>query len=98
MVISSTFNLLESPAWRDYELLDSGNGLKLERFGPYTLARPEAQAMWKKGLSETDWAGAHAIFQPTSEESGGHWVFKRKVPERWEMKYGLDAVKEEIEC
>jgi len=82
-----TFLLLESSRWSDYELLDSGDGLKLERFGPYTFIRPEVQAMWKKNLSEKEWASAHAVFQPTSEESGGHWMLKKKIPERWEMKY-----------
>jgi len=87
----STLTLLESAGWRDYELLDSGDGLKLERFGPYTFIRPEVQAMWKRALSEKDWANAHATFQPTNEESGGHWVFNKKVPERWEMKYDLTS-------
>lgn len=96
MVISSTFNLLESPAWRDYEMLDSGNGLKLERFGSYVLVRPEVQAIWEQALPQEKWPVAHATFQPTSEESGGHWVFKKKMPERWEMKYDLDAGKEEM--
>lgn len=96
MVISSTFNLLESPAWRDYEMLDSGNGLKLERFGSYVLVRPEVQAIWEQALPQEKWAVAHATFQPTSEESGGHWVFKKKMPERWEMKYDRDAGKEEM--
>jgi 23S rRNA (cytosine1962-C5)-methyltransferase len=82
-----TFPLLESSRWSDYELLDTGDGLKLERFGPYTFIRPEVQAMWKKSLPESEWASAHAIFQPTSEESGGHWMLKKKIPERWEMKY-----------
>ncbi len=89
MVISSALTLLESSNWRDYELLDSGDGLKLERFGPYTFIRPEVQAMWKPSLSKKEWAAAHATFQPSGEESGGHWVFKKKVPERWELAYGL---------
>lgn len=83
------FSLLESPNWRDYELIDSGDGLKLERFGSYTFARPEVQALWKRSLSGKEWSAAHASFQPTHEESGGHWVFKKKVPERWEMNYPL---------
>lgn len=82
------FFLLESPRWRDYELLDSGDGLKLERFGSYIFARPEAQAMWKRALPQRDWDAAHAVFQPTAEESGGHWQAQKKFPERWEMNYG----------
>ena len=84
-----TLALLETPYWRDYELLDSGDGSKLERFGAYTFVRPEVQAMWKKKLSEKEWDSAHVIFQSTNEESGGHWLSKKKIPERWEMEYSL---------
>ena len=85
----TSFPLFESPRWQDYALLDSGEGAKLERFGKYVFQRPEAQAMWKRALPESDWAGAHAIFRPTGEESGGHWEFKHKIEERWEMRYPL---------
>ena len=80
--------LLSSPAWQDYQLLDSGDGEKLERFGPYTFVRPEVQALWSRSLPREKWESAHAVFQPTREESGGHWVFRRKLPPGWEMKYG----------
>lgn len=80
--------LLESPDWKDYELLDSGDGLKLERFGPYRFARPEAQAIWKRALPEAAWREVHAVFQPTNEESGGHWGFKKPVNDKWAMTYG----------
>ncbi len=82
-----TFYPLESINWSDYALLDCGNGKKLERYGAFIFERPEVQAMWKPALSEKEWGEAHAVFQPTREESGGHWQFKRKVPERWEMQY-----------
>lgn len=81
------FTFLESPHWEDYALLDSGDGLKLERFGKYVFVRPEAQAMWKRALPEAKWKNADAVFIPSGEESGGHWDFKRRVEERWEMKY-----------
>jgi 23S rRNA (cytosine1962-C5)-methyltransferase len=83
------FTFLESPHWTDYALLDSGDGLKLERFGNYVFVRPESQAMWKRSL-DAEWKNAHAVFVPTGEESGGHWDFKKKVDEKWEMKYILD--------
>ncbi len=79
--------LLESPAWKDYELLDSGDGLKLELFGPFSLVRPEAQALWTRSLPAAKWEAAHAVFQPTGEESGGHWKFKKTVDEKWVMEY-----------
>ncbi len=85
------FTLLDSPRWTDYALLDSGDGLKLERFGKYTFVRPEAQAMWTRALSPSEWSNVHAVFQPTAEESGGHWIPKKKMEEKWEMSYGLTS-------
>ena len=64
-------------------MLDSGDGLKLERFGKYVFVRPESQAMWKRALKENEWKNADAVFLPTGEESGGHWDFKKKMDEQW---------------
>lgn len=82
-------NLLISKRWTDYELLDCGDGQKLERFGPYVFSRPEVQALWSKSLSVENWEGAHATFSPSGEESGGHWEFNKAVKEKWEMHYPL---------
>ena len=82
------FTFLESTRWTDYALLDSGDGLKLERFGKYVFMRPESQAMWKPAL-EREWKNADAVFVPSGEESGGHWDFKKKVDEQWIMHYPL---------
>jgi len=89
MDISPTFSLLHSRPWSDYELLDTGEGAKLERFGSHTFARPEVEAMWGRALPEGRWSAADAVFQPADEENGGHWAFKRKQLDRWEMKYEL---------
>jgi 23S rRNA (cytosine1962-C5)-methyltransferase len=78
---------LNSPDWKDYELLDSGDGLKLERYGRYTFVRPEPQAIWSPALKESHWRGAHAVFQPTGEESGGRWQFNKPVDPAWTMRY-----------
>lgn len=86
-VTRMNLTLLESSNWKDYELLDSGGGLKLERFGPYRFSRPEAQAIWKPGYPESNWRDVHAVFQPTSEESGGHWALKKQVDDKWIMSY-----------
>jgi 23S rRNA (cytosine1962-C5)-methyltransferase len=86
---SPTLSLLRSRPWRDYELLDTGDGCKLERFGSHIFARPEVQAMWSRTLPAKDWASADATFQPTNEENGGHWTFRKKELDRWEMNYVL---------
>ena len=80
-------NLLSSPEWKDYELLDCGNGNKLERFGPYRLVRPEAEAVWRPALAEREWKLAQSVFSPGAEENGGHWSNSQALPERWEMEY-----------
>jgi len=80
-------NLLSSPDWKDYELLDSGNGAKLERYGPYTFVRPEHQAIWQPILPSEQWQKADAVFQPTGEESGGVWKYNRSIRSSWEMRY-----------
>ncbi len=86
-VHSPTVLLLSSPDWEDYALLDSGGGLKLERFGRYKLVRPEPEAMWRPGLPEKEWRAAQAIFEPSSEELGGHWNSQGSLPKSWTMRY-----------
>ncbi len=83
------FSLLCSPRWNDYELLDSGNGQKLERFGPYIFSRPEVQALWKPTWPTEKWQAAHAVFNPSGEESGGHWAWRKPGETKWEMTYPL---------
>jgi len=79
--------------WQDYALLDSGNGLKLERFGPYSFVRPEPQALWERRLPETVWNKAAGRFLASSDdpEKGGKWHLSRDLPERWEM--GFEGIK-----
>lgn len=66
-----------------YLLIDSGNGRKLERFGPYLLARPCSQAVWMPQISEDEWSQADAIF---SREQENKWIQKRVLPEAWEIE------------
>lgn len=81
--------LLTPLSWEDYELLDSGNFEKLERFGPWTTVRPEPQAIWNKSLPESEWNRlAHAIFRrDTKSEERGEWVTKPQMPGQWWVKY-----------
>jgi 23S rRNA (cytosine1962-C5)-methyltransferase len=79
--------LLPSLDWEDYELLDSGEGEKLERYGAYRLVRPEPEAVWRRMLPQKEWVAADAVFRPSSEELGGHWDMLQKVPDSWTMDY-----------
>ena len=73
--------------WNEYELIDSGNGRKLERFGEITFIRPEITATGKPHLSETQWKEmANAEFVETSKNSGKWNIFKQ-IPETWQMSY-----------
>lgn len=70
----------------DYELLDSGEGMKLERFGKYILARPDPEALWTKNLSEDFWSKADALF--TRHGSSGSWKTKKDFPKNWNIEFG----------
>ncbi len=73
---------LVSLPWSDYELLDSGDSMKLERFGAIVVARPETQALWRKERPEL-WESAHATF--AFHDKKGAWDSKKPVPESWEL-------------
>lgn len=75
--------------WKDYEILDTGDGMKLERWGKYILSRPDPQVIWPKARPEL-WSKAQAIYE-RSETGGGHWNFQGRLPERWEI--GLDDLR-----
>ncbi len=70
--------------WRDFEIIAAGDGEKLERWGEYTLRRPEPQAVWPM---DQPWPEADAVYH-RSKSGGGQWEFKRKLPRRWEIGYG----------
>ncbi len=81
--------LLSPTRFRDYELIDSGNFLKLERFGKVITIRPEPQAVWDPALSEREWKNqAHLEFVPKSSSSG-EWKKHKNVPDRWNISYTL---------
>ncbi len=82
-----SYTFLTADDWQEYALLDSGDGRKLERFGPYTFVRSEPRAMWRPALAVRNWDAADAVFHLTGEESGGDWYFRRKLPATWSLKY-----------
>ncbi len=71
---------------KDYELLDSGDGEKLERYGKYVFRRPDPQALWSKNLPESDWNNADASFRREGRQ--GDWDLKDGIPERWKIAFG----------
>lgn len=88
--------MIEYPSanWKDYELLDSGRGEKLERFGSYVLARPEPKAIWDKTMSEAQWHKlTHTSFTPgagfgkAGKEDSGTWNRLKKMDDQWYITY-----------
>ncbi len=77
--------MLYSENFKDYRLLDAGNGEKLEAWGPYILRRPDPMAIWGKVHPEL-WDRADAFYHRSSK-GGGYWEFKKKLPEKWNVKY-----------
>ena len=83
-----------SANWQDYEILDSGSGFKLERFGKYVLSRPEPKALWEPTLSEAEWRRlAHVRFSPgagfarAGKEDSGTWDRLKTMPDQWVIRY-----------
>jgi 23S rRNA (cytosine1962-C5)-methyltransferase len=88
--------LLLADRWNDYQLLDCGDGLKQERWGKFTLVRPDPQVLWPRhgstglttggsapGASWENWDG----FYQRNERGGGRWEFRRPLPESWTVRY-----------
>lgn len=87
---------IEYPAsyWKDYELIDSGRGEKLERFGNYVLRRPEPKALWAPSLAESEWKRlSHVVFRPgagfgkAGKEDSGTWDRLRRMEDQWSISY-----------
>ncbi len=79
-------NILKTSGWGDYELLDSGEGCRLERFGKYKIARPDPQCLWKRKLDAEEWERADALFAK-DKDGRERWITKHAMPEKWLMKY-----------
>ncbi|QYM78909.1 class I SAM-dependent methyltransferase [Horticoccus luteus] len=80
--------LIVADRWRDYQLLDCGDGLKQERWGDITLVRPDPQIIWprhgeKPGAPWTKWDG----FYHRAETGGGRWEYRRPLPDHWTVHY-----------
>jgi 23S rRNA (cytosine1962-C5)-methyltransferase len=80
--------LVVADRWEDYQLLDGGDGMKQERWGAYTLVRPDPQIIWPRhgqeaGARWENWDG----YYHRSEAGGGKWEFRRPLPDHWKISY-----------
>jgi 23S rRNA (cytosine1962-C5)-methyltransferase len=80
--------VMRTTGWADYALLDSGHGKKLERYGRYTVVRPEPQCFWAPRLAAQAWDAADAVFDPSDEDEAGRWRFKGKPLEKFPLAWG----------
>lgn len=87
-----------SDRWKDYELLDSGRGMKLERFGGFILSRPEPKALWDKDMTDQEWDRlTHTRFTPgagfgkAGKEDSGTWDRLKAMPDQWWIRYQLSG-------
>ncbi len=72
--------------WKDYEVLDTSGGEKLERWGKYILVRPDPQVIWDSGKTDQGWRKYNGHYH-RSKSGGGEWEFKN-LPEEWQIGYG----------
>ncbi|GGH41910.1 class I SAM-dependent methyltransferase [Paenibacillus silvae] len=72
--------------WKDYEVIDTGGGEKLERWGDVILRRPDPQIIWPLENETHEWRQAHGHYHRSSS-GGGSWDMKKPIPERWTIGY-----------
>ncbi len=82
MIILAHMKLFSTKGWQDYELIDSGDGKRLERFGKYIISKPDPQAIWKPNLNIDVWQKADAIYLDEEKK----WN-QNTLPDKWELGY-----------
>lgn len=76
--------MILADTWKDYEILECGDGMKKERWGEFILVRPDPQVIWP--LKSKDW-GEFDAFYHRSKKGGGNWEYRKKIPESWKIRY-----------
>jgi 23S rRNA (cytosine1962-C5)-methyltransferase len=79
-----------------YELLDSGEGYRLERFGEYTLGKPDPAVLWQRLLPTSVWDKADAVYIKRGEDKGSWKIQNKKMAERWVLDYQIPGTEEKI--
>ncbi len=80
--------MIVSDKWNDYEILDTSNGMKLERWGKYYLLRPDPQIIWDNGDLLTKYKPLINAVYFRSNKGGGHWENLKNIPSSWTIDYG----------
>lgn len=83
--------LIVSDKWKDFQIIDSGDGQKLEKWDKFILLRPEPQAVWAKSDDKL-WSRADAVYTRSSK-GGGQWNYYKSIPESWNITYGNMVLK-----
>jgi 23S rRNA (cytosine1962-C5)-methyltransferase len=78
---------LIAPGWDDYELIDSGNEMRLERIGPHVISRQSAQALWRPSLSSDEWDEELSAGHYRHDQGPGRWDMKKPVPDTWQIAF-----------
>ena len=78
---------MRTALWKDYELVDTAAGERLERWGKVLLIRPDPQIIWETPRENAGWKKADARYLRSSS-GGGHWEEWRKLPPVWQVSYG----------
>ena len=73
--------------WKEYRILDTSCGEKLESWGGHVLVRPDPQIIWKSPKRSDMWQKADGVYH-RSDKGGGQWEFRRKLPQSWTINYG----------
>ena len=81
--------------WQDYELIDSGDGKVLERFGKMTLVRPYPQAFWAKSDPDA-WKTCTARYLPDAHDFGGEWRLEDSDQKSWPLRW--ETIRFHIRC
>ena len=78
--------MLLANEWSDYALIDCANGEKLEKWGSFTLVRPDPQIIWPQKQHKAEWEKCDAHYH-RSKSGGGSWEYNKKLPDAWQIKY-----------
>ncbi|MFZ2205760.1 MAG: class I SAM-dependent methyltransferase [Minisyncoccia bacterium] len=85
--MTQKIKLFYTKDWVDYEMLDTGEGEKLERFGKYVFGRPFEDAVWSRTLSKNEWSNIDGKFWSSKTGAKSGWKMETEIAPQWEMSY-----------